>query len=141
MNGDSRAQTRSSSAPPLLIWWVIWGAILSGLVVIYAFLGQRPTGAQTETTAVIDYIGVGPLVLSSLIRWWWFPRIERGTQALPIFIAGIALAEGSGIIGIFLSVHATEMFVFGVLGILQWMPLFAGKYPSSPPGGRARPSE
>lgn len=138
MKPQASNQTPNSQAVQVLIWWILWGTILCGLVMIYFFLGRRPSTqpAGTSAAAVIDYVAIGPLVLSSVIRWLWFPRIMKMQQAFPIFIAGLALAESTGIMGIFLSKEALIFTLLGALGIVQWMPLFAGKYQATEPQPR-----
>lgn len=119
---------------PLLVWWVIWCAILTGLTAIYIFLGRRSGGEGLAGGNAMDYVGLAPLALSALLRWLVLPRVNQAGAALPLFVVGLALAEGGGILGIFLGEKRPELYVLGVLGILQWAPIFAGRY--APPPGR-----
>ena len=123
-------QTRlTPDKAPLLIWWIIWGAILSGLVVVYLFLGRGPVKPVTETGDLLfSLIGLVPLFVSIVIRWLVLPRYDDLTRAFPLFIVGLALAEGCGILGIFLGgPYRDDLFVLGVLGVLQFVPLFTAK--------------
>jgi hypothetical protein len=100
---------------------------------IYVFLGQQPRKAPP--VAIIDYIGAGEVIISGLLRWLWLPRMQRGNQAFVFFIIGIALADGCAILGIFLSPRPTELFALGVLGVVQWAPIFVGRFSRLPSVG------
>jgi hypothetical protein len=57
------------------------------------------------------------------------PRFSDLKRAFPMFIAGLALAEACGLLGIFLGgVYKDDLFLLGVLGIIQYVPLFAKQY-------------
>lgn len=138
MDSGSPSPNRNIQATQILVWWVLWGTILCGLILIYVFLGRRaPVQPHvTSGAAVIDYVAIGPLVLSSVIRWLWFPRIEKMQQPFVVFIMGIALAESTGIMGTILTQQALMFTLLGALGIVQWIPLYAGKYPPIGPSPR-----
>jgi hypothetical protein len=107
-----------------------------GVAMIYVFLARRPgTASGSSGAALIDYIGAGEVLLSGLLRWVLLPRLQRAAQAFVVFIIGIALADGCAFLGIFLSARPTELFALGVLGIVQWAPIFVGKF-SNPAAGR-----
>lgn len=128
MDQNLQSPLRQAPASPAIVWWIVWGAILTGLGTIYLFLGQPSRSAPPTVSTVLDYIVAGPLVLSSVIRWLWFPRIRKAAQAFVIFIIGIALAESTGILGIFLTSQQAVFAALGALGIVQWIPLFVDKY-------------
>jgi hypothetical protein len=112
----------------LFVWWIIWGAILSALIVIYLFLGRRPVEPAAVGKVFPDLAGLIPLFVSIVIRWLVLPRYTDATRALPLFVVGLALAEACGILGIFLGgPYRDDLFVLGVLGVLQFAPLFVGK--------------
>jgi F0F1-type ATP synthase membrane subunit c/vacuolar-type H+-ATPase subunit K len=111
-----------------LVWWILWAGILAGLVAIYAALELRPWPKQAQPNAVTDFIGLGPLLVSCLVRWLVLPRVRQVQTAFVLFILGLALAETCGLLGIFLSTYKNEFFVLGVLGLVQWVPLFARAY-------------
>jgi hypothetical protein len=118
----------SADRTQLIVWWVIWGAILNGLIVIYFFLGRGPVKPAEEGELWLSLSGLIPLFVSIIIRWLVLPRYTEVTRALPLFVVGLALAEACGILGIFLGgPYRDDLFVLGVLGIMQFMPLFAGK--------------
>ena len=115
----------------LLVWWVLWGSILAGLVVLYLVLVRgKPLPANLpDSTALTGLAGVVPLFVSIIIRWLVLPRYTEMARALALFIVGMALAEGCGIIGMFFGgPYRDELFVLGVLGVAQYMPFFARNY-------------
>lgn len=112
--------------PPLPIWWIIWGAILGGLVLIYLALGRGPVKTAPAGDLLINLAGMIPLFVSIVIRWLVLPRYDDLSRAFPVYIAGLALAEACGILGIFLGgPYRDDLFVLGVLGVAQFAPLFA----------------
>jgi hypothetical protein len=111
--------------PPLMIWWIIWGAILSGLVLIYLVLGRGPVKPVAAGNQLVNLVGMIPLFLSIIIRWLVLPRYGDPARAFPVYIAGLALAEACGILGIFLGgPYRDDLFLLGVFGIVQFVPLF-----------------
>jgi hypothetical protein len=112
--------------PPLPIWWMIWGVVLAGLVLIYLVLRRGVAKPVSDANVLKNLVGLIPLFLSIVIRWLVLPRYDDLTRAFPVFIAGLALAEACGILGIFLGgPYRDDLFVLGVLGIAQFVPLFA----------------
>jgi hypothetical protein len=112
----------------LMVWWIIWAGVLGGLVMIYVFLGRTPQPRRSPQESLTGLVGLGPLFLSVVTRWLVLPRFRTADRALPVFIVGLAMAEGCGILGIFLGgPYRDDLFLLGVLGILQFVPLFAGK--------------
>ena len=103
----------------LLIWWVIWAAILGGLVVIYLTLGRtKPLPPATAQDPLQGLIGIVPLFISIVIRWLVLPRSTDPVRAFVLFVVGISLAEGCGLLGIFLGgPYRDSLFLLGVLGI------------------------
>lgn len=123
MNSPVRAP---HTATPLFIWWAIWLSIVVGLIVVFVFLGQkRPEVVGPAPSAMMDYLGLAPLAASSLLRWLVLPRVAAGRAAFVVFVVGLALAEGCGFFGIFLSSRAAELFALSLLGLAQWVPVFA----------------
>lgn len=113
----------------LLVWWVVWGAILTGLVIIYLFLGRtKPLPPPSAENSLQGLVALGPMFVSIVIRWLVLPRATDPNRAFVMFILGIALAEGCGIIGIFSGgPYRDSLFVLGVLGIAQYVPFYAKK--------------
>lgn len=115
----------------ILVWWIIWGAILSGLVAIYFFIGRDlpvPKDLPPEKL-LTGLVGVIPLFVSVVIRWLVLPRYTDMNRAFVMFIIGLSLAEGCGILGIFLGgPYRDDLFLLGVFGIVQYIPIFAKNY-------------
>jgi len=112
----------------LMVWWIIWAAILNGLVVIYFFLGRGPVQPAATDKLWLNLVGLIPLFVSIVIRWLVLPRYTEIKRALPVFVVGLALAEGCGLLGIFLGgPYRDDLFVLGLLGVAQFAPLFVGK--------------
>lgn len=113
----------------LLIWWIIWSGILAGLCVIYIFLARsKPLPAPSSADLLVNLIGFVPLFVSVVIRWLVLPRYTDSGRALGMFIVGMALAEGCGLLGIFLGgPYRDALFVLGVLGVTQYAPFYAKK--------------
>lgn len=120
----------------LMIWWIIWASILTGLVVIHHFLGRGPVTAATKENPLIGLAGIVPLFVSVIIRWLVLPRMRDLRRAFPMFVIGVALAEGCGIMGIFLGgAYRDDMFLLGVFGVVQFMPIFARRIAEAEPPG------
>jgi hypothetical protein len=113
----------------LLIWWIIWGSVLGGLVLIYLLLAQgKPLPPVSRENPLQGLIGVVPLFVSIVLRWLVLPRATDPNRAFVLFIVGLALAEGCGLLGIFLGgPYRDSLFVLGVLGITQYVPFYARK--------------
>ena len=119
----------------LMVWWTIWFGLISGLCVIYFILG-RGQPLATAPNPPANLIGLVPLFLSIVIRWLVLPRYTDRQRAFVMFIVGLALAEGCGLLGIFLGgLYRDDLFLLGVLGLAQFVPFFAGKFRNPPPTG------
>ena len=115
----------------IVVWWIIWGAILSGLVTLYFFLGRgQPVPKDLPPDKILTgLVGVIPLFVSVVIRWLVLPRYTEMNRAFVMFIIGLSLAEGCGILGIFLGgPYRDDLFLLGVFGIVQYIPIFAKNY-------------
>jgi hypothetical protein len=110
----------------LMVWWIIWAVILAGLMMLYLFLGRGPLEAAETSDLLINLSGLVPLFVSIVIRWLVLPRYDNLKGAFPVFIIGLALAESCGILGVFIGgPFRDDLFVLGVLGVAQFVPLFA----------------
>ena len=125
----ARADVQRTKAQ-LLIWWIIWAVVLSGLCVIYLFLGRaKPLPPPSTADMLVNLIGFVPLFVSVIIRWLVLPRYTDPRRALVVFIIGLALAENCGLLGIFFGgPYRDALFVLGVLGIAQYVPFYAKKF-------------
>ena len=111
-----------------MVWWIIWASVLIGLCLIYFLLGRGklPPAGQQADQVLSGLVGLVPLFVSIVIRWLALPRCRDLPRALPLFILGLAFAEGCGILGIFLGgPYRDDLFLLGVLGIVQYVPIFA----------------
>jgi len=113
----------------LLAWWIIWASILAGLVLIYLLLAQgKPLPPVARDNPLQGLVGIVPLFVSIVIRWLVLPRVTEPTRAFVLFVAGVALAEACGFLGIFLGgPYRDSLFVLGVLGVTQFVPFYAKK--------------
>lgn len=114
-------------AQQVFVWWVLWLAILGGSIVIYVVLGGKP---GTASAGALAYAGLAPLVMSFVLRWLVLPGAKERRAAMTIFVVGMALAEGATILAVFLGSGTARdaVAVLGILGVIQWIPLFAGDY-------------
>lgn len=130
MNPPPNTSPQSPRAAVLVVWWAIWTAIVGGLIVIH-LLGPGSGSAARKTAAppnvITDYIAIGNVVISSLLRWLLLPRLVDHQRALTVFVIGLSLAESCGILGTFLSSHPTALFALSLAALLQWAPVFIGK--------------
>jgi hypothetical protein len=110
----------------LLVFWILWGSILIGLVMIYFFLGQGPVKPAVAKDLPLNLAGIVPLFISVIVRWLVLPRVTQAGSALALFIVGLALSEACGLMGIlFGGPYRESLFVLGVLGVTSYVPLFA----------------
>jgi len=113
------------SAMKPMVWWIVWGGILFGLVVLYVVFGRGPIPPVTVKDTLKNLAGVAPLFVSIVIRWLVLPRFDSLARAFPMFVAGLALAEGCGILGLFLGgPYRDALFALGVIGVVQFIPIF-----------------
>jgi len=120
----------------LLVFWILWGSILAGLCAIYLFLGRGPIkpGPTPNLTAVL--FAMAPLLVSIVIRWLVLPRMAGAGPVLGMFIAGLALSEACGLIGIFLGeAYRDSLFMVGLLGVVSYMPVFVKRQLEPKPRG------
>ncbi|HKB56163.1 MAG TPA: hypothetical protein VKC51_01115 [Lacunisphaera sp.] len=115
----------------LMVWWIIWAATLMVQCLIYFFLASgKPLPTQVPARESLQgLIGLVPLFVSIVIRWLVLPRYTEPGRALVIFIIGLGLAAGCGILGIFMGgPYRDSLFVLGVLGITQYVPFYARRF-------------
>lgn len=128
-----RTELTPQQRQQLLVWWIIWGAILAGLIIIYFVFARRPPPPAAPKDVLLNLAGLAPIFVSIIIRWLVLPRIANFQRAFVTSIVGIALAEGCGILGIFLGgPYRDSLFLLGVLGITQYVPLFAKRLLTHP---------
>lgn len=116
---------KNETAGALLTIWVIWFALMTGVFVMYFVIGH----AEAKAAADNSLIGLMPLsavVIATVIRWALLPRARRFPALLQLFIIGMALSEGTCIIGLFVfPAEVKTLFPLGVVSMLQFIPLYA----------------
>jgi hypothetical protein len=87
-----------------LVFWIIWFAILNGLfILLFLAAGGIPKGVNEGEAPWGVVVVAGMLAAVSMaIRFLHIPRISEPAKLLPAMIVGLAMAEGIGIIGMFL---------------------------------------
>lgn len=123
--------------PPPKVWWIIWGALLGGLCALWWQFGFFKLGGnEPHANPFVDLAGLVPLFVSIVVRWLVLPRYTDGAKAFPMFIVGVALAEGCGVLGIFLGgPFRDDLFLLGALGIAQFAPFYARRLCEPKPAG------
>ena len=113
--------------PQLIVWWTLWFALLSGVVIQYAILSKNSVTAEPlSLNSPLLLACLAPFTLSMIIRWVLLPRAKNATTALPIYLVGMVMAEATCLLGIFLAPgHQQPLFIASVVGIFQYIPVFA----------------
>lgn len=99
MNPPSAPQ----QAPQVLVFWVLWFSILSGLIIIqFLIAGGMPSGVdQGEAPVLFQVLALALGLQAMVIRFAVIPRLGSLEKKLPAMIIGLAMSEGIGIIGAF----------------------------------------
>lgn len=108
------------------LWWMIWAGFLGSLLVVCLFLDRSPVRAAESSNLLFNLVGFVPLFVSIILRWLVLPRSASLARGFPLFVAGLALAEAGGVLGVFLGgpLH-NALALLGVLAVLQYVPVFA----------------
>lgn len=95
---------RNQNKQLLIVWWALWAAFQLGIFTIYHFItGPAPAPPAASALEPGPWLAaILPFAASVLIRFAVLPRMKSGMVALPIFIVGIALAEFTCFLGIFI---------------------------------------
>ena len=108
--------------PSKFILWIIWISILLAVVSFRVFLGEKnPTEQPLDAGIVIvsSFLLFGSLIIRTLI----LPK--RDHNPLPLFVAGIALAEAFVFVGIFLIPYYQDLFLaMSIACITCYIPVF-----------------
>ncbi|MGL4399632.1 MAG: hypothetical protein ACRCXD_07165 [Luteolibacter sp.] len=128
---------QDSPAPPtFLIFWIVWFAILQGLVLIQFFVGGGiPKGVDQGDPPTLFLVIAGVLALAALtIRFTVIPKIKTAPKLLPAMIIGLALSEAVGFVGIFLvgkefPTTRLGLFVLALCCIASLAPVYVKKLP------------
>ena len=132
--GPAAAELRAR----LMVWWFLWGGMLASLLSVGAVFGFLRAPEPPGNDPLLNLVGLVPLFVSIVIRWLVLPRGTQPKSALVMFLLGLGLADTCGLLGIFLGgPYRDDLFILGVLGILQFAPFFARRL-HAPPGGGFR---
>ncbi len=122
----------SIQPPALLVFWIIWFAILQGLVLIQFFVGGGiPKGEDLGDPPALFVAIAGGLALGALVvRFVVIPKIKSVPKMLPAMIIGLALAEAVGLVGMFLigkefPTTRLSLFVLSLSCIVSLAPIYA----------------
>lgn len=117
-----------------MVPWVLWGAFMVGVMVMFHFLGNKKPPAADASQQWL--LALAPLVISLVIRWNVIPRITKAQSALVAMIVGIALAEMVLFLGIFIfPAHQFLLFLTALFGIAQHAPIYMARLIDQPPQG------
>jgi hypothetical protein len=117
----------------LTVWWALWAVSLATLGLLSALVG-RPPPVPPPAVSLANLAGMVPLFISIIIRWLVLPRSRAPGRPLGLFIVGLALAETGGVLGLFGGgPYRDELVLLGVLGLAQYVPLFARGLVAPPP--------
>jgi hypothetical protein len=109
--------------PLMPIAWLVWISMCISQLLVYFVIGEVK---GIDGIEALRFFPVLPLLMSSLLRWLVLPRITSKAKALPIFIAGAALADACGIAGSILAPELKETYlVLSFMGLAQFIPSFA----------------
>lgn len=106
-----------------------------GLIIIQFVVGGGfPTGENEEAVpSSLLLAALAGVSISVVVRWLILPKVTKMESLLPVMIVGLALAESSGILGIFLigpKFPETQQLVLllSLAGIIQFIPLYLSKF-------------
>jgi hypothetical protein len=136
----------SQTAPMPVLFWVIWFAILSGLLIMQFFAGGGipAGGGQGKEPVIYQVITLLMAAAALFVRFVIIPRLDGLKRKFPAMIVGLALAEGIGIIGMFAIPKeraSTRLFMLGtaIVCIVLSAPVYA-KFPGGGSPFRNDPS-
>jgi hypothetical protein len=108
-----------------IVWWVTWAVLTCHLVVLPLLLGIRLSNNAESAFGWRTVFVVLPLAIATGIRWLVLPRVRSPILAFFLFLAGLILADMSGLMTVFLEPpHRLPLYLVCVLGMLQFIPLF-----------------
>lgn len=115
-----------------LVMWIIWFAIFQGLFILRFFAAPKPVPADEAVAfslSMVSIIALAAAGLGILTRWVIIPRLSSMVMQLQAMIIGLALCEGSGIIGMFVlpSSHNDErllLFSVAVTTVILSAPIY-----------------
>lgn len=116
-----------------LVMWVLWFAQLQAAFIFQMFLGDgfsKAANAAEPMALWLWLICCVPLVLATAIRWLIIPKIQLPQQQLMAMIIGLALAEGTVLLSIFLVApdypqNQIGILMVAVVALIQFAPSYA----------------
>jgi len=121
----------NESKQPLIVFWALWASFQTGIFMIYHFIGSAASNRHPSVVADsgLWLTAVVPFAISTMIRWLVLPKVKNIQVALAVFVFGIAFAETTCFMGLFIfPTHKLELFLLSAVGIFQFIPFFAGRY-------------
>ena len=99
-----------------MTWWTIWFAMIAGLFSSYYLLGNQAGGSGSlPPNPAFLAVGAMQIFASAVVRWGVLPRFNEAAKAFPVFVVGLALAEGACFAGLFLTpAYKQELFIASV---------------------------
>lgn len=138
----------SQQQPPVtVVMWIMWFAILNGLFMIAFFAAPRPPEPELRLDeANLPFVALSVVsgMISLGIRFMLIPKMSHAQGLLVAMMVGLAIAEGSGIIGMFVvpsEYHTTRLFMLAVavICILIHAPIYAGKFKGGATSNQVEP--
>lgn len=116
----------------VIVFWIIWFAILSGLLMIQSFAaGGMPSGVdQGKAPVLFQVLALALAAIAMAVRFVVIPKLDTLEKKLPAMIVGLALSEAIGILGAFVvssDFGATRLFMLAVsiICIVVSAPIYA----------------
>jgi len=122
--------SHSEPLPPSSVW-IIWGALLFGVIILpFLVFGGLPSGSDKGTpSAVIYVLTFAGFIVSVLIRCFVLPKKKSDEQLLTTMVIGMAMAEGTGILGLagtgrdYVSIQIAA-YTCSIIGVLLFIPTY-----------------
>ena len=122
--------------PTTLVFWIVWFAILNGLLMIQFFVGGGiPSGVdQGNPPLILLGVGAGLVVVALGIRVLLLPRLQETSKKLPAMVVGLALSDGVGMLGVFglgkeFAASRLALFLMSIGCILSFAPVYVSRVP------------
>jgi hypothetical protein len=117
--------------PKAMIFWILWFAILSGLLMMQLLAkGGVPKLENPENASILfPAIGLGMAMASMTVRFVVIPRMDTLEKKLPLMLVGLAMAESIGVLGAFVvppeeGASRLFMLVLAVVCIVVSAPVY-----------------
>jgi hypothetical protein len=116
-----------AKSPKMIVWWAIW--LIALLEPVLARLFHSPANPQ-QAGGPVDFSGAMIalilLGISILLRWGVLGFLRGRGVVFALFVAGILFAVAAANVSLFSGCSfGGKLFAVSVLGIVQFLPLFA----------------